>query len=46
MVARGYEGGWLPAFYDNAKAKRILGWQPAHNFPEAYRAYREKYPDA
>jgi nucleoside-diphosphate-sugar epimerase len=46
LVAHGYEGAWLPAIYDNSKAKRLLGWQPVHNFPEAYRAYRARHPGA
>ncbi len=40
LESKGYGGAWLPAIYDNSKAKRLLGWQPRFNFVEAIAALR------
>jgi len=34
LIARGYQGSWLPGVYDLSKARRLLGWQPALNFEQ------------
>jgi nucleoside-diphosphate-sugar epimerase len=34
LEERGYTGGWLPAVYDLSKAKRLLNWEPTHNFDQ------------
>ncbi len=46
MVERGYEGGWLPAIYDNSRARQLLGWQPEYTFERCYRDYRRSHPEA
>jgi nucleoside-diphosphate-sugar epimerase len=34
LVSQGYDRHYLPAVYDLAKARRLLGWQPAFNFEQ------------
>jgi len=34
LIARGYEGTWVPAAYDLSKARRLLGWSPKRNFEQ------------
>jgi UDP-glucose 4-epimerase len=38
LVANGYGGQWAGPAYDISKARRILGWEPAFNFEQAYAA--------
>jgi len=38
LVENGYTGEWCGPAYDIAKAKRILGWEPAFNFEQAHAA--------
>ncbi len=39
LVNQGYQGVGLYALYDLGRARRVLGWQPRHNFPEWYAAH-------
>jgi len=41
LVENGYSGEWIGPAYDISKANRILGWEPAFNFEEAYDALTE-----
>lgn len=43
LVAQGYQGGWLPAFYVNEKAKQVLGWRPEYTFERCYADYRREH---
>jgi len=43
LVEQGYQGGWLPAFYVNEKAKQVLGWRPEFTFERCYRDYRREH---
>ncbi|HVF10973.1 MAG TPA: NAD(P)-dependent oxidoreductase [Abditibacteriaceae bacterium] len=38
LLARGYQGVHLPTVYDISKARRMLGWQPVHNFEQWFAA--------
>jgi len=38
LVANGFTGEHMNAWYDISKAKRVLGWEPAFNFEQAYAA--------
>jgi len=38
LVEKGFAGQGINASYDISKARRVLGWEPAFNFEEAYAA--------
>lgn len=39
LVSQGYQGVGLYALYDLGRARRLLGWQPRHNFEQWYREH-------
>lgn len=41
LADQGFTGAWLPAVYDIAKARRLLGWEPQHDFDRWFAARKE-----
>ena len=44
LLAKGYEGSWLPGVYDLTTARRLLGWQPAFNFEQWFAQHTSRHP--